>query len=239
MRLTGKQQRSDSFFVKMLPGKHWISLTLLILCTSFHAQGQRQGNIQLALLKYAGGGDWYANPTALPNLAYFCNQSLNTGLDYDYATVEVGSASIFNYPFVHMTGHGNVVFSDAEAENLRHYLISGGFLHIDDNYGMDPYVRVAMKKVFPELDFVELPFDHPVYRQRFEFPRGVPKIHEHDGKPAQGFGLIWEGRLLCFYSYESDLGDGWEDESVHNDPPDVRQKALQMGANLVQYAFTN
>lgn len=200
--------------------------------------GQGDGQLKLALLKYAGGGDWYANPTALPNLAYFCNQALDTDLDYDYATVEVGSAEIFNYPFIHMTGHGNVVFSDDEAENLRAYLISGGFLHIDDNYGMDPYVRVAMKKVFPELDFVELPFDHPVYRQRFTFSKGLPKIHEHDQRPSQGFGLIWEGRLVCFYSYESDLGDGWEDEAVHNDPPDVRLKALQMGANLVQFAFT-
>lgn len=214
----------------------WLSMVLTGLAGGLSGQGD--GQLKLALLKYAGGGDWYANPTALPNLAYFCNQALDTDLDYDYATVEVGSAEIFNYPFIHMTGHGNVVFSDDEAENLRAYLISGGFLHIDDNYGMDPYVRVAMKKVFPELDFVELPFDHPVYRQRFTFSKGLPKIHEHDQRPSQGFGLIWEGRLVCFYSYESDLGDGWEDEAVHNDPPDVRLKALQMGANLVQFAFT-
>ena len=214
----------------------WLSMVLTGLAGGLSGQGG--GQLKLALLKYAGGGDWYANPTALPNRAYFCNPALDTDLDYDYATVEVGSAEIFNYPFIHMTGHGNVVFSDDEAENLRAYLISGGFLHIDDNYGMDPYVRVAMKKVFPELDFVELPFDHPVYRQRFTFSKGLPKIHEHDQRPSQGFGLIWEGRLVCFYSYESDLGDGWEDEAVHNDPPDVRLKALQMGANLVQFAFT-
>ncbi len=201
------------------------------------AKGQEKD--QLALLKYNGGGDWYANPTALPNLAVFCNQSLGTDFDHNYATVEVGSAELFNYPFLHMTGHGNVVFSDSEAENLRTYLISGGFLHIDDNYGMDPYIRIAMKKVFPELSFIELPFDHEIYDQEFKFSSGLPKIHKHDEKPAQGFGLIWKGNLICFYSYESDLGDGWEDEEVHNDTPEKRQQALQMGANIVEYALVN
>jgi hypothetical protein len=193
--------------------------------------------LKLALLKYNGGGDWYANPTALTNLALFCNDELNTNFDADYATVDVGSPDLFNYPFIHMTGHGNVVFSDNDARNLRTYLMAGGFLHIDDNYGMDPFVRLAMKKVFPELEFIELPFEHEVYRQKYEFSNGVPKIHKHDEKPAQGFGLIWDGRLVCFYSYESDLGDGWEDFDVHKDPPEIRQAALQMGANLVSYAF--
>lgn len=193
--------------------------------------------LQLALLKYNGGGDWYSNPTSLPNLSEFCNEQLQTNFESDYATVEVGNAELFNYPFIHMTGHGNVVFSDMEAQNLRLYLQSGGFLHIDDNYGMDPFVRPAMKKVFPELEWVELPFEHEVYKTAFSFKNGVPKIHEHDGKPAQGLGLIWEGRLVCFYSYESDLGDGWEDPSVHNDPPEKRKQALQMGANLVKFAF--
>ncbi len=193
--------------------------------------------LKLALLKYSGGGDWYANPTALPNLADFCNKNLGTDFESDYATVEVGSAELFNYPFVHMTGHGNVVFSDAEAENMRIYLMGGGFLHIDDNFGMDKFVRVAMKQVFPELDFVELPFNHPVYKQKFEFKNGLPKIHKHDDKPAQGFGLIWQDRVVCYYSYESDLGDGWEDFEVHKDPEEKRRQALQMGANLVQYAF--
>ncbi|MCB0637253.1 MAG: DUF4159 domain-containing protein, partial [Lewinella sp.] len=128
--------------------------------------------------------------------------------------------------------------SDADAENLRNYLIGGGFLHIDDNYGIDPFVRRAMKKVFPELDFVELPFDHPIYHQYFDFTNGLPKIHEHDGKPPQGFGLLWEGRLVCFYTYECDLGDGWEDPAVHNDPPEIRLAALRMGANIIQYAFS-
>ncbi|NND07994.1 MAG: DUF4159 domain-containing protein [Saprospiraceae bacterium] len=194
--------------------------------------------LKLGLLKYSGGGDWYSNPTALPNLSKFCNQQLSMNLDPDYATVDVGSLDIFNYPFIHMTGHGNVIFSNVEGQNLRKYLLGGGFLHIDDNYGMDPYVRTAMKEVFPELDWVELPFDHEIYHQTFSFERGLPKVHEHDKKPAQGFGLLWEGRLICFYSYESDLGDGWEDPDVHNDPPDLRQKALQMGANIIQYAFT-
>jgi hypothetical protein len=195
--------------------------------------------VQLGLLKYGGGGDWYANPTSLTNLAAFCNQELGTTLDIDYATVEAGSPSIYNHPFIHMTGHGNVIFSDAEAENMRNYLVSGGFLHIDDNYGMDPFARLAMKKVFPELEFMELPFDHPIYHQTFNFDNGLPKIHKHDDKPAQGFALIWEGRVVCFYSFECDLGDGWEDQEVHKDPQEVRLKALQMGANIVEYAFTN
>ncbi|MEZ4962664.1 MAG: DUF4159 domain-containing protein [Saprospiraceae bacterium] len=193
--------------------------------------------LKLGLLKYNGGGDWYANPTSLPNLARFCNENLGTEFDPDYGTVEAGSAELFNYPFVHMTGHGNVVFSDAEAENLRNYLIGGGFLHIDDNYGMDPFVRPAMKKVFPELEFSELPFQHPIYHQKFEFKNGLPKIHKHDDKPPQGFGLFWEGRLVCFYSYECDLGDGWEDQEVHKDPEEKRRQALMMGANLVEFVF--
>ncbi|MBK7407347.1 MAG: DUF4159 domain-containing protein [Saprospirales bacterium] len=194
--------------------------------------------LKLGLLKYKGGGDWYANPTSLKNLAQFCNANLGTNFDSDYGTVDVGSAELFNYPFVHMTGHGNVVFSDLEALNLRMYLMGGGFLHIDDNYGMDRYVRPALKKVFPELELVELPFEHEIYHEKFKFPNGLPKIHEHDGLAPRGYGLIWEGRLVCFYSYECDLGDGWEDIEVHKDPEEVRQKALQMGANLVQYVFT-
>lgn len=195
--------------------------------------------LKLALLKYNGGGDWYANPTSLTNLARFCNANLGTDLNPDYATVEAGSADLFNYPFIHMTGHGNVVFSPAEAENLRNYLIGGGFLHVDDNYGMNPYIRVALKSVFPELTLTELPFEHDIYHQKFNFPQGLPKIHEHDGKAPQGFGLIYEGRLVVFYTYECDLGDGWEDPEVHKDPQEIRLKALQMGANIVSYAFKN
>lgn len=193
----------------------------------------------IALLKYNGGGDWYANPTSLPNLAAFCNKNLDLNINTDPPTVEVGSPDLFNYPFLHMTGHGNVVFSTDEAQNLRTYLIAGGFLHIDDNYGMDPFVRPALKKVFPELDLVELPFTHPIFHQKYEFKNGLPKIHEHDNKPPQAFGLFWEGRLICLYTYECDLGDGWEDPDVHKDPEEVRQKALQMGANILQYVFMN
>ena len=213
-----------------------VAVAAVLVCVAATAVSAQA--LQLGLLKYSGGGDWYANPTALPNLARFCNEELGLDLDPDYATVEVGSVELFANPFVHLTGHGNVVFSAAEAENLRRYLVGGGFLHIDDNYGLDPFIRPAMKQVFPELEFVELPFDHPVYRQRFTFERGVPKIHKHDEKPAQGFGLIYEGRLVCFYSYESDLGDGWEDADVHDDAPEVRERALQMGANLVEFAYT-
>lgn len=215
---------------------------LLLFCwliVGISHAGEMRPALKLALLKYNGGGDWYSNPTALNNLALFCNESLFTNFERDYATVEVGSAELFNYSFIHMTGHGNVVFSDAEAENLRIYLQGGGFLHIDDNYGMDPFVRPAMKKVFPELEWIELPFTHEVYHQTFDFKDGLPKIHKHDGKPAQGFGLFWEGRLVCFYSYECDLGDGWEDPEVHNDSPEQRKAALEMGANLIQYAFEN
>ncbi|OQX82030.1 MAG: hypothetical protein B6D64_01195 [Bacteroidetes bacterium 4484_276] len=196
------------------------------------------GSVQIALLKYNGGGDWYANPTSLPNLISFCNTNLGTDINPVPGTVEVGSPEIFNYPFIHMTGHGNVVFSAQEAKNLRNYLLAGGFLHIDDNYGMDKFIRPQMKKVFPELDFVELPFDHPIYHQKFKFNNGLPKIHLHDDKPPQGFGLIYEGRLICFYTYECDLGDGWEDWEVHKDSEETRTKALKMGANLVQYVFT-
>ncbi len=211
-----------------------VGIFILTITSSANAQARP---LKLALLKYSGGGDWYANPTALPNLARYCNETLGTAFDPAYATVEVGSVNLFNYPFVHMTGHGNVVFSDTDARNLRQYLIGGGFLHIDDNYGMDPYIRTAMKKVFPELSFIELPFSHPIYSQKFTFSGGLPKIHEHDGKPAQGFGLFWEDRLVCFYTYETDLGDGWEDADVHKDPEQLRQQALRMGANIVRFAF--
>jgi len=217
-------------------------LTLVVCAVSFAftniatVSPPSSKRLQLALLKY-NAGDWYSNPTALNNLALFCNQELGTNFDPQYATVEVGSADVFNYSFLHMTGHGNVLLSDSEAENLRLYLMAGGFLHIDDNYGMDPYVRVAMKKVFPELEFIELPFSHEIYDQKYRFENGLPKIHKHDDSPAQGFGLVWEGKLICFYSYECDLGDGWEDRDVHKDSDAVRLQALKMGANIIQYAF--
>jgi hypothetical protein len=208
-------------------------IPLYFLCISFSPP-----SFQIALLKYNGGGDWYANPTSLPNLVKFANNNLKTNINEDVATVDVGSPEIFNYPFIHMTGHGNVIFSEQEISNLRNYLMGGGFLHIDDNYGMDKFIRPQLKRLFPELELVELPFDHPIYHQVYNFPSGLPKIHEHDGKPAQGFGLIYDGRLILFYTYECDLGDGWEDQSVHKDSEPTRLKALQMGANILQYVFT-
>lgn len=197
-----------------------------------------QGTYQLAVLKYNGGGDYYANPTSLPNLIAFCNQNLSTNISKEVPFVEAGSSSIFNYPFVHMTGHGNVVFSSAEVENLRNYMLGGGFLHIDDNYGMDEFIRVELKKIFPNQELVELPTNHPIFNQKFKF-NGLPKIHEHDDLRAQAFGIIVDGRLVCLYTYQTDLGDGWEDQEVHNDPPEKRKQALQMGANILMYAFFN
>ena len=193
---------------------------------------------QIAVLKYKGGGDYYANPTSLPNLVAFVNRELKMNVAKETPYVEVGSAELFNYPFVHMTGHGNVVFSSTDAENLSLYLRSGGFLHISDNYGLDKYIRKEMKKVFPDAEFVEIPFGHPIYHQKYEFNSGLPKIHEHDNKAPQGLGIFVENRLVVFYDYECDLGDGWEDANVHKDSEAARTKAFQMGANLLQYAFT-
>jgi hypothetical protein len=194
---------------------------------------------QVALLKYTGGGDWYANlETSLPNLIKFCNENLKTTINPEQAIVEAGSVDIFNYPFLHMTGHGNVIFSNQEAENLRNYLIAGGFLHISDNYGLDKFIRPQLKKIFPELDLVEIPFNHPIYHQKFDFPNGLPKIHEHDNGSPKGLGLIYKGKMVCFYDLECDLGDGWENAEVHNDSEEARNKALKMGANIISYAFT-
>ena len=212
----------------------YLVLTGIVLSISLDAQ-----NLRIAKLKYDGGGDWYANKTALPNLIQFCNRNLKTSLHKEEDIVEVGSPDLFSYPYVYMTGHGNIRLDDRQAENLRSYLIGGGFLHIDDNYGMDPFVRLEMKKVFPKSEFIELPFGHPIYHQKYDFDQGLPKIHEHDGNPSQGFGLFYEGRLVCFYSYEADLGNGWEDRIIYNDPEELRQQALKMGANIITFAFTS
>jgi hypothetical protein len=213
------------------------TVTIILMFLTVFAYAQNETTVRIALLKYGGGGDWYSNPTSLPNLIEFVNQNLKTNIHPVPATVEVGSYDIFNYPFVHMTGHGNVLFTDNDVEVLQAYLMAGGFLHIDDNYGMDSYVRREMKKVFPDQDFVELPFNHPIYNQVYTFENGLPKIHEHDGKAPQGFGLFIEERLVVFYSYETDLGDGWESYAVHKNPEHIRQKALQMGANIISYVF--
>ena len=213
--------------------------TYIFLCLLFiQPRLQAQTSLSLAVLKYNGGGDYYANPTALPNLIAYCNNTLGTKISKDVPYVEAGSKDLFLYPFIHMTGHGNVVFSKEEAENIRMYLEAGGFLHIDDNYGMDQFIRVELKKVFPNQELIELPGSHPIFKQKYSF-NGLPKIHEHDGKRAQAFGLFSNGRLVCLYTYETDLSDGWEDQSVHNDPNNKRQEALQMGANIISYAFNN
>lgn len=210
-----------------------IALSLLLLVTfSFSAQ-------EIALAKYSGGGDWYANPTSLPNLVKFCNQTINTKLNTKIPTVEVGSAEIFSYPFVHMTGHGNVVFSNNDVENLKNYLTSGGFLHIDDNYGMDEYIRKEIKKIFPTNELREIPATHEIFQAPYSFPKGLPKIHEHENKRPQAFGIFIENKLVLLYTYECDLGDGWEDKEVHNDPDAIRDKALKMGANIINYVFKN
>lgn len=214
-------------------------LLIVIIVTLNWCNSLAQVTLKIAKLKYQGGGDWYANKTALPNLIAFCNKELGMNLAAEEDVAEVGSPNLFDYPYLYMTGHGNVVFSMNEAQNLRNYLIGGGFLHVDDNYGMDKFVRIELKKVFPELELVEVPFTHPIYHQKFEFPNGLPKIHEHDAKPAQGFGLFYEGRLVVYYSYECDLGNGWEDKRIHNDPEEKRQQALKMGANIISYCFTS
>jgi len=211
-----------------------IYLSFLFTLFSFFLFSQ-----EIAILKYKGGGDWYSNPTALPNLISFCNNNINTKITAKPETVETGSSDIFQFPFLHMTGHGNVFFSEAEAENLHNYLTSGGFLHIDDNYGMQQYVTKELKKVFPNQELVELPANHEIFSMAYSFPKGLPKIHEHDGKRPQAFGLFHENRLVLLFTVESDLGDGWEDAAVHNDPAEIREKALQMGANIIKYAFSN
>jgi hypothetical protein len=194
---------------------------------------------EIALLKYSGGGDWYANPTSLPNLITFCNQKIQTRIKSKNAVVEPSSPDLFSYPFVHMTGHGNVIFNDADILNLRNYMTSGGFLHIDDNYGMDEYIRKEIKKIFPNQNLTEIPATHAIFQKPYSFPRGMPKIHEHEGKRPQAFGIFIQGRLVLLYTYESDLGDGWEDADVHNDPIEVREKALKMGANIIDYIFNH
>jgi hypothetical protein len=214
-------------------------ITVLVMLVGSFVTITTTAQLKIAKLKYNGGGDWYANKTALPNLVKFCNRELGTSLAEEEDVVEVGSPSLFDYPYVYMTGHGNVVFSSDEAANLRKYLIAGGFLHVDDNYGLDKFIRLELKKVFPELELVEIPFTHAVYHQKFDFQKGLPKIHEHDGKPAQGFGLFYQGRLVLFYSYECDLGNGWEDQRIYNDPEAKRQDALKMGANLIAFCFTS
>jgi len=214
--------------------KKIIKIILLIPIISFS-----QNTFQIAVLKYNGGGDWYANPTSLPNLVKFCNENINTNIKEEIAEVEVGNIDIFNFPFIHMTGHGNVVFSESDIKNLRKYLESGGFLHIDDNYGMNTFIRREIKKLFPEIELVKIPSSHKIFDQKYKFQDGLPKIHEHDKKQPEAFGIFLNGRLTLLYTYETDLGDGWEDQEIHNNSEDTRMKALMMGANIIKYVFEN
>ena len=209
-----------------------ILLGSLVMSTGIQSQ-------TLGVLKYSGGGDWYSNPTALPQLIEFCNEHLGTTLASQIKTVSLTSDELFDLPWIHMTGHGNVFFSESEIETLKEYLLGGGFLHIDDNYGMDSYIRPILSGLFSEAPLIELPASHPIYTEFYKFPEGLPKIHAHDNKPPQAFGIILEGRLALLYTYESDLSDGWEDPRVHNDPESVRQNALQMGANMIHYVFSH
>ncbi|WP_413998662.1 DUF4159 domain-containing protein [Flavobacterium sp. W1B] len=209
-----------------------IYLVLLLISIGTYSQ-------EIALVKYSGGGDWYSNPTSLPNLIKYCNANINTKINSKSAIVEPSSPDLFSYPFIHMTGHGNVVFSDTDVSNLKKYLSSGGFLHIDDNYGMDQYVRKEIKKIFPNNDLIEIPTNHSIFQKPNLFSNGLPKIHEHEGKRPQAFGIFVENRLVLLYTFECDLGDGWEDPEVHNDPIAVREKALKMGANILNYVFNN
>jgi hypothetical protein len=214
-----------------------VYIILLIILLGFTGISQNQ-SVKIALLKYSGGGDWYADPTALPNLISYCNQNLKTNIHPEPSTIEIGSSEIFNFPFVHLTGHGNIILSESEATNLRIYLEGGGFLHADDNYGLDEYFRREMKKVFPDKELIELPPSHPIFHQKYDFNEGLPKIHEHDNNPPQAFGLFIEERMVCLYTYEADLGDGWEDAEVHKDPAELREKALNMGANIISFVFS-
>ena len=192
---------------------------------------------EIGLLKYNGGGDWYANPTSLPNLIKFCNANIQTKIAIKPVTIEPSNPNIFDYPYIHATGHGNIVFSDQEIKNLRDYILSGGFLHLDDNYGMDKYIRNAIKKLFPDIPLVALPANHKIFQTPYTFSSGLPKIHEHDNQKPEAFAIIFNGRIGLLYTFETDLGDGWEDQDVHNNPKEVREKALKMGANIINYCF--
>lgn len=211
---------------------------IVLLFPLLYSQVEKDySKVTIALLKYGGGGDWYGDRNALPNLARFVNQNLPVRVSEEVKIVSPMDDDLFSYPYIFMAGHGNVRFTEEEVLRLRKYLTSGGFLHADDDYGMDKYFRREIKRIFPNNELVELPFDHPIYHIYYDFPHGLPKIHEHDGKPPQGFGIFYRGRLVVFYSYETDLGDGWEDPEVHHDPEEKRLQALKMGANILFYSL--
>ena len=216
-----------------------ILLITLLFAPAWKLFAQDNYTAQIARIKYGGGGDWYSDDKSLIELLRFAKSNTLLDLAPREEIVELSSDKLFSFPYLYLTGHGNVRFSDLEAERLRRYLEGGGFLHIDDNYGLDRHIRREMKKVFPDKEFIELPFDHSIFKNHFTFTQGLPKIHEHDNKPPQGFGLFEGDRLIVFYSYESDLGDGWEPEEVHNVPPQKRLAALRMGVNILTYAMMN
>lgn len=198
-----------------------------------------QYDFTIARVKYGGGGDWYSNPSSLPNLLKALNERTAIRAPQREKVIAITDPDLFNYPYLYLNGHGNIRFTDQEVRILRDYFAAGGFLHADDNYGMDSSFRREMRRVFPESPLLELPTDHPIYHSFYDFPRGLPKIHEHDGKPAQGFGIFYQNRLVVFYTYECDLGDGWENPEIHNDPPEKREAALQMGINIIMYYLTH
>jgi hypothetical protein len=198
-----------------------------------------QYDFTIARLKYSGGGDWYSDPSSLPNLLAALNERMTIRAAPREENVEITDPKIFQYPYLYMTGHGKIHFSDEEIKILRDYFAAGGFLHADDNYGMDSTFRQEITKIFPDSPLIELPFDHDIYHSYYNFDNGLPKIHEHDGKPPQGFGIFHDERLVIFYTYECDLGDGWEDPDVHNDPPEKREEAIKMGINIIIYSLTN
>ncbi len=197
-----------------------------------------QYDFTIARVKYGGGGDWYSNPTSLPNLLGALNERTTVRAPQREQVVEITDPDLYKYPYLYLNGHGTVRFTDEEVRILRDYFCAGGFLHADDNYGLDSSFRREMKRVFPDSPLIELPSDHAMYHAFYDFPRGLPKVHEHDNKPAQGFGIFYQDRLAVFYTYECDLGDGWEDPDVHNDPPDKHEAALQMGINIIMYCLT-
>lgn len=218
-----------------------VFLSLIVLLINPSSEGQTQpvsSSFELARLKYSGGGDWYNDPSADLNLLKFVQEHTTVEVDPKYEFVEIGSENFFSYPVVWLTGHGNIVFSDSEIRRLRAYLENGGFLYVDDDYGLDKAFRREIRKVYPDEELVELPFSHGIYHAHFSFPNGLPKIHKHDDKPPQGLGLFLDGRLVLFYTYECNLGDGWADPRVHNDPEEKRIAALQMGTNIIVWALT-
>jgi hypothetical protein len=214
-----------------------LAVLVSVILSDQRAMAQDAYTIRIARIKYGGGGDWYSDERSLVELLTFVRQETLLDVAPREDVVELTTDKLFAYPYLYLTGHGNVFFTETEASRLRRYLTGGGFLHIDDNYGLDQHIRRELRKVFPDNELVELPWEHPIYSAHFQFSEGLPKIHEHDGEPPRGFGIIYEGRLVVFYSHESDLGDGWEPPEVHDNPPEKRLEALQMGANILVFAM--